>query len=184
MCHPAVAIAFTVLQAGAQYMGQSRQAKATHKYQVEKQRLTVASAADAARHQYQGLAARTEQVRAAATQDVNNQLKAYQRAQGSLRAAASAGGVMGDTVEEAGIDFAQQFVDARTSRLMNLSWEENQILASAQGIYAQQRGRTEGTTFAPVPVPSALGAVAQAGAGAANIWMNTQGHPFWGGSTA
>ena len=62
MCHPAVMIAFTALSAAAQHSGQARQASATYKYQLEKQRLTIASAADAARHQYQGLAARTAQI--------------------------------------------------------------------------------------------------------------------------
>ena len=180
MCHPAVAIGFAALQAGAQYMGEAKQAKATQAYQVEKQRLTVASAADAARHQYQGLAARTEQVKAAATQDVNNQLKAYQQAQGRLRTAAASGGILGESVEEAGRDFAQQFVAARTSRLMNLSWEESQILAASEGVYAQQRGRTEATSFGPIPFPSTLEAFARVGSSVANTWMNTQGDPFWG----
>lgn len=181
MCHPAVMIAFTVLQAGAQYYAQKKQAGATYDYQVSRQRLTIASAADASRQQYQGLIGRTAQVRAAATQDVNNQLKAYQRAQGSLRTAAAAGGVLGSSITEASMDFAHQFVEARTSRLMNLSWEEDQLLASAQGVYAQQRGRVEGTTFAPIPVPSPLVAFAQAGASIGNTYMQTQDNPFWGG---
>ena len=180
MCHPVAMMAFTVLQAGAQHMGQEKAARATHKYKVEQQRLTVASAADAARHQYQGLLARSMQAKAAATQDVNNQLKAYQSAQGRARVSAAAGGLDGMSVDEVGMDFAQQFVAARTSRLMNLSWEEEQLMASAQGIYAQQRGRVEGTTFAPIARPSPLATFSQMGAGMANVWAATSEHKFWG----
>lgn len=181
MCHPAVAIGFSILQTFAQQQGQKKQGKAVFGYQVDKQRRTIASAADAARHQYQGVLDRTMQVRAAATQDVNNQLRAYQEGQGRARASTAAGGLLGATVEEAGLDFARQFVEARTSRLMNLTWEENQLLASAQGIYAQQRARTEATTFAPVAGPNRLAGVAQIGASIANTWVQTQGHSFWGG---
>ena len=180
MCHPAVAMGFSVLQAGAKYIGERRQAEATYKYKLEKQKLTIASAADAARHQYQGLIDRTAQVRASATQDVNNQLKAYQQAQGRAQVSAAAGGVMGGSVDERSMDFARTFVEARTSRLMNLSWEERQLLAASQGIYAQHRGRQEGTTFAPIAMPSPMVAAAQAGGAMGNIWMNTRNHPMWG----
>ena len=181
MCHPAVMIGFSALQAGAQYMGEKAQAEATYKYQLEKRYATEATAADAARHQYQGLAARTEQVRAAATQDVNNQLGAYLQAQSRLKVAAAAGGVSGGSVEEAGQSFARKYIDSRVSRLMNLTWEENQIFANIRGVEAQQRGRHEGAGFGPVAMPSPLGAAAEAVSGffrAANMFPN---HPMFAG---
>ena len=179
MCDPGVAIAFAALQAGAQYIGEAQQSKATFKYQTEKQRLTVASAADAARHQYQGLLDRTEQVRAAAAQDVDNISNAYRQAQSRARVSAVTGGVMGGSVEEQGHSYAKKAIEARTSRLMNLDYEQSQISAALSGVAAQHRGRQEGASFAPVTQPDPFTIVARLGTDIANIWSVTQDDDFW-----
>lgn len=180
MCHPGVVIGFQALMAGAQYIGEKRQAEATYDYQLEKQELTIATAADAARHQYQGIADRTMQARAAAAQDVQNAMSEYRRASASSRVAAAAGGVMGASVDESAQDFASRFENYHSARMKNLSWEEAQLLASARGIESQHRGRVEGTMFAPVAMPSAMGLVASIGQGVMDAYKLFPTDDFWG----
>lgn len=57
---------------------------------------------------------------------------------------------MGSSVEEVHQEFASRYEDYHASRELNLSWEEQQLIAQASGIQAQQRSRVEGTMFAPV----------------------------------
>jgi hypothetical protein len=180
MCHPAVAIGFSALAAGAQYVGQQQQAKATYKYQLKRQQQTVAASADAARQQYHGSADRTSQARAAASVDVQNAMKQYRRASASGRVAAAGGGVMGESVEAAAGEFAQRFEDYHASRMQNLTWQEAQLLSTAQGIHAQHRGRVEGAGFAPVAMPSQLQLVASIGQGVMQAYSDFPNDPMWG----
>ena len=99
MCHPAVIIGFQALTAASSYMGQKAQAEATYDYQMDKRAATIATAADAARHQYQGIAERTSQAKQSAAQDVQNATREYMRASASGRVAAARGGGMGSSVD-------------------------------------------------------------------------------------
>ena len=121
MCHPAVIIAASVMQAGAQYLGAEQQADAMYKYNMERQKMTIANAADAARHQWEGIAAKTQQTRARAQLDINNALRNYRKADAKGQVSASAGGVEGLSVNEQELDWAQRFSDSSTSIAMNLS---------------------------------------------------------------
>lgn len=160
MCHPAVVIGFQALMAVSEYQGQKKQGEATYGHLMNVREQTEASAADAARHQYQGIAERTSQARAAASLDVQNATQEYQRASATGRVSAARGGVMGSSSEAVHSNFAQRFENYHTSRMQNLSWEEAQLLANARGIQAQQRSRVEGTSFAPIAMPSPMKAAA------------------------
>tara|TARA_R110000787_G_scaffold186566_7_gene298291 strand:+ start:437 stop:961 length:525 start_codon:yes stop_codon:yes gene_type:complete len=147
-------IAFQALTAGAQYMGEKAQGEATYDYQIAKQKATIATAADAARHQYQGNADRMDQVRQSAAQDIKNLTSSYLGAEADARSSAAAGGVQAK--ED---NFANTYQEHHATRLKNLSWEERQLTANSRGIAAQTRARVEGTAFAPVPMPSMFGVV-------------------------
>jgi len=57
--------------------------------------------------------------------------------------------------------------------MTNLSWEEDQILASMAGVEAQQAGRFEASIGNPIAQPNVFGALTQMGASAfdaAGFW--------------
>ena len=95
------------------------------------------------------------------------------------RASAAAGGVSGTSVEEASYEFAQRRADFLATRMQNLSWEEEQLLATSRGIEAQHRGRVEGAKFAPVAMPSALGMIAGIGSGIMDAYSMFPEHSMW-----
>lgn len=139
-------------------MGQKAQAEASYSYQLDRQKQTVAMAADAARQKYHGVQTRMEQSRAAAAQDVANVQRAYTEAASSGRVAAVAGGVSGLSVTESQQDFSLRYVEAASSRFENQSWDEAQLSDHLGGIEAEQKGRVAGAQFGPVAQPNAMAA--------------------------
>lgn len=197
MCLPAAAAGFgltagqmfgiqtalSALTIGTQFIGQQQQAKAIYEHQERQGALQRQIAADAARDQYMGMLKRQSQVREAAAQDVQDALGKTVRASASARVAAAAGGVTGGVVEEASENLGRQFEDWAAKRMTNLSWEEDQIMASMKGIEAQQKGRVAASIGDPVSMPSPLLSLAQFGASmfdAASFW-GTQGQNWPGG---
>ncbi|QDP54788.1 MAG: hypothetical protein Unbinned5784contig1000_31 [Prokaryotic dsDNA virus sp.] len=165
--------AMSALTIGAQYMGQKEQAEATYQWQEEQAKATQKVAADSARHQYMGLIMRGEQARAAAAQDIQGALGQTVEASARARVASAAGGVTGTSVDEASSNFAMQYEDFASNRMTNLSWEEDQIAMSMEGVRAQQEGRNQASIGDPIAMPSPFGALAQMGSSAfdaAGFW--------------
>ena len=180
MCHPGVMIGFQALMAVAQYQGEKAVAESTYDYKLDVQAKTVATAADAARHLYQGNADQTMQTTAAASQDIQNLSNEHMRAAARARSSAAAGGVLGVSIEDATRDFEHQYVTHHQSRLQNLSWDQAQLMANARGIEAQTRGRVEGTMFAPIAMPSPYAAIAAIGASVMDAYKMFPTHGMWG----
>ncbi len=180
MCHPAVVIGVQLVATAAQQMGQEKQAKSTYNYSVDKQRKTIASAADSARTEFQGIADRHTQAVQAAHRDVQNATKEYQRAQAANRVAAVAGNVAGLSVNEAEQAFTQRFAEYQANRMQNLSMEQAQLVASAEGIRAKQRARVEGTMFAPIAGANWIEGVAQVANSVFTAYDMFPESPMWG----
>ena len=179
MCHPAVAIAFSTLQAVAQEQGERRQAKATFNYQVDKQRQTIAIAADAARTQYQGLEAQRQQAHSSAALDVSAAFNEYRRAASSSRVARSAAGVAGLSAAEEDQEFARKYAVGRAHRMMNLSAENTQLLVGKKKIFAQQKGRVAASRITPIAQPATATTLFRIGGGIMDAYSATPEHSFW-----
>jgi hypothetical protein len=165
MCAPVAAqIGFQALAIGAQYIGASMQADAQAKFQNERLEQTEAAAAVAARDQYMGMLRRQSQVREAAAQETQTNLQRSMQAAASSRVAAAAGGVSGVSAEETTREIGRQYSDWAASRATNLTWQEQQIRASMDGIRAQQIGRVQGAIGSPIAGPSPFATLMQMGA--------------------
>jgi len=169
--------AMSALTIGAQYMGQQAQQEAIFEHQEKQSAMQRQVAADAARHQYEGMLARGSQAKASAAMDIQNAMGQYLQTSGAARAAAAGGGVMGTSVDEVTRDFASQYEEYAASRAMNLSWEENQIASQMEGIAAQQEGRNQASIGDPIAMPSPLVALSQMGSSAFDAAA------FWGTPT-
>jgi hypothetical protein len=165
--------ALSALSIGAGFIGQQKQADAMYEHQTKQGELQRQIAADAARHQYMGLLKRQSQAKEAAAQDVQSALGKTMSANAAARVAAAAGGVSGTSVNEGVSQFGRQFEEYTANRMTNLSWEEDQILASMEGVNAQQAGRNAASIGDPIAMPNALGALGALGGAAfdaAGFW--------------
>lgn len=169
MCAPMTApmmgqIAFQSLAIASQFVGQSQQASAQARYQQERLEQTEAAAAVAARDQYMGMLRRQSQVREAAAQETQTNFQRSMQAAAASRVAAAAGGVSGISAEETTNAISRQYSDWAASRATNLTWQEQQIRASMDGIRAQQISRVQGAIGSPIAGPSPFAALMQIGA--------------------
>lgn len=168
--------AMSALTISAQHAAQRAQQRAIYEHQEKQSKMQRQIAADAARHQYEGMLARGSQAKAAAAVDIQSAMGQYLQASGAARAAAAGGGVMGTSVDEVTRSFAGQYEEYAASRAMNLTWEEDQIASRMEGINAQQQGRIAASIGDPIAMPSPFGAMAQIGASwfdAARFWGTT-----------
>ena len=161
MCHPAVLIAFSALQAGTQYIGQKQQADAMYSYQLDKQEQTVAIAADAARDKYEGTLARMEQTRAEAAIESDNLMREYKPRVGTITVAAGAGGVSGGIMDDIAVNLSMKAGESAWGLSQNADWAMTQLGTYLESTEATQRGQVEQGRGQPVAQPNAFAAVSQ-----------------------
>ena len=73
----------------------------------------------------------------AANLDVRNATKKYMEASASARTSSAAGNVSGQSVADVTQQFSQRFADYQASRMQNLNWDQQQLLATSRGIQPQ-----------------------------------------------
>ena len=167
----------SALSIGGGAIGQARQQSALYEHQEAQAARQQQLASDAARGQYAGMQARLLQTKAAASLDLQNAQKEYNRTASTAIVQAAAKGTVGATVEEAQHSYAVKNEEFQAARMTQLSWEEDQIMSSLEAVRAQQAQRYEQAVGDPLAMPSPIAVIAQMGAAgmdAARFWGRGQ----------
>lgn len=167
----------SALSIGGGAIGQARQQSALYEHQEAQAARQQQLASDAARGQYAGMQARLLQTKAAASLDLQNAQKEYNRTASTAIVQAAAKGTVGATVEEAQHSYAVKNEEFQAARMTQLSWEEDQIMSSLEAVRAQQAQRYEQAVGDPLAMPSPIAVIAQMGAAgmdAARFWGRVQ----------
>ena len=167
----------SALSIGGGAIGQARQQSALYEHQEPQAARQQQLASDAARGQYAGMQARLLQTKAAASLDLQNAQKEYNRTASTAIVQAAAKGTVGATVEEAQHSYAVKNEEFQAARMTQLSWEEDQIMSSLEAVRAQQAQRYEQAVGDPLAMPSPIAVIAQMGAAgmdAARFWGRGQ----------
>ena len=167
----------SALSIGGGAIGQARQQSALYEHQEAQAARQQQLASDAARGQYAGMQARLLQTNAAASLDLQNAQKEYNRTASTAIVQAAAKGTVGATVEEAQHSYAVKNEEFQAARMTQLSWEEDQIMSSLEAVRAQQAQRYEQAVGDPLAMPSPIAVIAQMGAAgmdAARFWGRVQ----------
>ena len=167
----------SALSIGGGAIGQARQQSALYEHQEAQAARQQQLASDAARGQYAGMQARLLQTKAAASLDLQNAQKEYNRTASTAIVQAAAKGTVGATVEEAQHSYAVKNEEFQAARMTQLSWEEDQIMPSLEAVRAQQAQRYEQAVGDPLAMPSPIAVIAQMGAAgmdAARFWGRVQ----------
>jgi hypothetical protein len=180
MCDAVSYIAFNALTTYATYQAEGEAADELYEHKVTQQERTMTVAADAARHEWQGIAENTMQTRAAAAVDIQNSMDDARALAATGQVAAGAAGTMGNTSAERQWDWSMQFKKWHGARLQQLSFSERQNMARSYGVETKLAGRFAGATFDPIAQPSLLGSLGQVGASVAGAKGLFPNDPFWG----
>ena len=167
----------SALSIGGGAIGQARQQSALYEHQEAQAARQQQLASDAARGQYAVIQARLLQTKAAASLDLQNAQKEYNRTASTAIVQAAAKGTVGATVEEAQHSYAVKNEEFQAARMTQLSWEEDQIMSSLEAVRAQQAQRYEQAVGDPLAMPSPIAVIAQMGAAgmdAARFWGRVQ----------